>query len=288
MRIRPSLVFFLLLTLLLSSCAPRNKSAQSAATKVKASSAKTLSFTRFPVLEYHHIKQPEARWSRSPENFRKDLEWLYHNNYYPMNLRDILTDFRGLPKGKIPVVLTFDDSPSNQFRYFPDGSIDPDCAVGIIKAFHEQHPREWPIRATFFVLIETNASDRNIFGQPEYTEKKLRQLTKWGMEVGSHCYSHERLDKLTPKAARSTLARSAKKLKDLSGQKVVSLATPMGCYPADKSVFSGQYQGIKYDYKLVCKVAGGLQVVPTSPKFRPWHINRIQTIDSEWHRFFGR
>jgi len=288
MKRRPSLVVFFLIVLLLSSCAPKNKSAQKDVSKVSASSAKTFSFKSFPVLEYHHIRRPEARWSRSPENFRKDLEWLYENNYYPMNLRDILTDFKGLPKGKIPVILTFDDSPSSHFRYLPDGSIDPDCAIGIIKAFHDQHPRDWPMRATFFVLIETNAPDRNIFGQPKYAEKKLRQLTKWGMEVGSHCYSHERLDKLNPKAARSTLARSSRKLKDLSGQKIVSLATPMGCYPQDESVFSGQYQEIKYEYKLVCKVAGGLQVGSTSPKFRPWHINRIQTIDSEWRKFFGR
>jgi len=253
--------------------------------------AKDFAFTKFPVLEYHLISRPEARWSRTPENFRKDLEWLYQNNYYPMNLRDILTDFAGLPVGKIPVILTFDDSSSSQFRYLKDGSLDPDCAVGVIKSFHDEHPDDWPMRATFFVLIQTNEPDRNIFGQPghpEYKEKKLWQLTEWGMEVGSHTYSHERLSKVSPKAARYTLARSYKKLKEMSGQEIVSLATPMGLYPTDESVFSGQYQKIKYDYKLVCEVAGGFQVIPSSPQLNPYHINRIQAIDSEWKKFFGR
>lgn len=245
----------------------------------------------FPVLEYHHIRRPEARWSRTPENFRKDLEWLYQNDYYPMNLKDILTGFKGLPKGKTPVVLTFDDSPSNQFRLLEDGTIDPECAVGIIRQFHLEHPKEWPMCATFFVLVQTNNPDRNVFGQPdhpEYKEIKLRQLAKWGMEVGSHTYSHERLNGLSPAAARYTLARANLKLKELSWQEIVSLATPMGLYPEDESVFSGQYQKIKYDHKLVCEVAGGLQPMPDSPKFNPHHINRIQAIDSEWRKFFGR
>jgi peptidoglycan/xylan/chitin deacetylase (PgdA/CDA1 family) len=252
---------------------------------------KTFAFKRFPVLEYHHIRRPEGRWSRTPENFRKDLEWLWHNNYYPMDLRDILNGFKGLPEGKVPVILTFDDSPSNQFRYLPDGSIDPECAVGIIQKFHKEHPREWPMRATFFVLIQTNDRNKNIFGQPErpeHKEKKLRQMTEWGMEVASHTYSHERLSDISPDAARYALARSYKKLKELTGEEIVSIALPMGLYPEDESVFSGHYQKIKYNYRLACEVAGGLQPVPGSPAFRPLHINRIQAIDTEWHKFFGR
>ncbi|MBU0502549.1 MAG: polysaccharide deacetylase family protein [Candidatus Margulisbacteria bacterium] len=247
-----------------------------------------LDFNYFPVLEYHLISRPEARWARTPENLRSDLEWLRANNYYPMNLRDILTGFKGLPKGKKPVVLTFDDSSSSQFRYLADGTIDPDCAIGVIKAFHDEHPVDWPMRATFFVLIQTNGPDRNLFGQKKYAEKKLKQLVEWGMEVGGHCYSHDRLSDISPKAARYTLARSAHYLKNITGQEIVSMATPMGLYPEDESVFSGEYQKIEYDYKLVCEVAGGLQPVPTSPKFNPRHINRVQTISSEWQKFFGR
>lgn len=248
----------------------------------------SFAFKKFPVLEYHLINRPESRWTRTPENLRKDLEWLHANNYYPMNLKDILTGFKGLPKGKTPVVLTFDDSSSSQFRYLEDGTIDPDCAVGVIKAFHDEHPKTWPMRATFFVLIQTNGRDRNLFGQKSSAKKKLKQLVKWGMEVGGHCYSHDRLSDISPKAARYTLARSAHYLKNIIGQDIVSMATPMGLYPKDESVFSGKYQKIEYDYKLVCEVAGGLQPVPTSKKFDPRHINRIQTISSEWKKFFGR
>lgn len=248
-------------------------------------------FKKFPVLEYHLISRPEARWTRTPENLNKDLEWLLKNNYYPMNLKDILTNFKGLPTGKTPVVLTFDDSSSSQFRYLDNGRIDPDCAVGVIKAFHDKHPKEWPMRATFFVLVGTGGRDRNVFGQPEHKEykpKKLKQLTEWGMEVASHTWAHERCNKLEPDAIRYSLARSYLKLKEMSGQEIVSLAMPMGLYPTDESVFGSGYQKVKYDMKLVCEVAGGLQLPPWDPKFNPYHINRIQTIDSEWKKFFNR
>ena len=230
----------------------------------------------FPVLEYHLIGTPEGRWQRTPANFRGDLEWLYQHNYYPFNLRDLLTGFNGLPKSKKPVVLTFDDSTAGQFRYLPDGRIDPDCAVGILKAFHDKHRRDWPMRATFFVLFETNASDHNLFGQPESAAKKMRQLTEWGMEVGCHTYSHDRLDKLSPAALRRTLERSQKGIKKLTGNEAVSLALPQGAYPKDLAVIS--------EFKLVAEVAGGFN----NDKFDPLHVKRIQAIDSEWRRFFKR
>jgi peptidoglycan/xylan/chitin deacetylase (PgdA/CDA1 family) len=108
------------------------------------------------------------------------------------------------------------------------------------------------------------------------------------MEIGGHCYSHERLSDISEKSARYALARSSYHLEKISGQKIVSMAAPMGLYPKDDSIFSGKYQKISYDYKLVCEVAGGFQPIPGSPRFNPRHINRIQTISSEWKKFFGR
>ncbi|MBI5700966.1 polysaccharide deacetylase family protein [Candidatus Saganbacteria bacterium] len=242
---------------------------------------------KFPVLEYHLIGTYEARWARTAENFRKDLEWLYKNNYYPINLKDLLSPLI-IPKGKTPVILTFDDSSSSQFRYLKNGKIDPNCAVGIIKAFHDKHKTEWPMRATFFILIETNNPDRNIFGQKEFATKKIKQLVSMGMEAASHTYSHDRLKNISSKEARYSLARSCDALSKLASQEIVSLALPMGLYPKDESVFSGQYQKLKYSLKLACEVAGGLQVYPSSKNFNPLHINRIQTISSEWKKFFNR
>lgn len=106
------------------------------------------------VLEYHLIGYPEGDWRRTPENFRKDLEALYQGGYYPINLRDLVAKDFAVPKGKTPVVLTFDDSSEGQFRIIPDGKgwrLDPECAVGIMLEFSRKHP-DFPARGTFFVL----------------------------------------------------------------------------------------------------------------------------------------
>jgi peptidoglycan/xylan/chitin deacetylase (PgdA/CDA1 family) len=247
------------------SCAP-----------LKPAANKPLEYSSFPVLEYHLIGRPEGRWQRTPEKFRADLEWLYANNYYPLNMRDLLGGFASVPTGKRPVILTFDDSTSGQFRYLADGKLDPNCAVGIIKAFHDRHPDDWPLKATFFVLMETDAPDHNLFGQPESAARKLRQLTEWGMELGVHTYSHDRLDRLSPAAARRTIDRSLAAIAKFSSDEVVSLSLPLGKYPKDLNIIS--------KFKLIVEVAGGLNPV----KFDPLRLRRIQAIDSEWRRFFKR
>ncbi|MBU0630791.1 MAG: polysaccharide deacetylase family protein [Candidatus Margulisbacteria bacterium] len=276
-----------LLLLFVAGCAPGPVAKSAPPAKAVAA---THSFKKFPVLEYHLIRRPEARWSRTPENFWRDLEWLRSNNYYPFNLRDILAGFPGLPPGKIPVVLTFDDSSSSQFRYLPNGEVDPECAVGIIKRFNAKYP-DWPVRGTFFILVQTNNPDRNIFGQPEnpdYKARKLRQLEEWGMEVASHTYSHDRLSDIPTGDAVYSLARSHQTLSAMTSRDVVSLALPMGLYPIDEGVFARQGQKGGYNFKLAAEVAGGLQPAPWEENFNPRHIRRIQTIASEWKKFFGR
>lgn len=281
----------LLIALTLCSCQPSTTSNLKRQTSnYKSQDIKSHTFKKLPVLEYHKIGYPEGRWTRTPENFWSDLEWLYKNGYYPFNFRDLLSTFEALPEAKTPVIITFDDSTSSQFRYLRNGKVDPKCAVGILKNFHEKHP-DWPLRATFFVVIETNDPDRNLFGQPEdpnLKPRKLRQLDEWGMEVGSHTYCHDRLDKISPRQAAYQLARSSKMLEKNLGKKPVSLALPMGLYPQDLSVFSGKYQDIAYDFELVADVAGGLQPAPWEKGFDPLHIHRIQTIKEEWKKFFGR
>ena len=43
---------------------------------------------RVMVLEYHKIDYPEERWTRTPENFRRDLETLYSRGYRLQSLKD--------------------------------------------------------------------------------------------------------------------------------------------------------------------------------------------------------
>ena len=109
---------------------------------------------RVMILEYHKIDYPEERWTRTPENFRRDLETLYAKGYRLQSLTGLVEGRITVPAGTTPVVLTFDDSSAGQFRYLDrNGSleIDPKSGVGVLEAFIREKP-DFGRAATFFVL----------------------------------------------------------------------------------------------------------------------------------------
>jgi peptidoglycan/xylan/chitin deacetylase (PgdA/CDA1 family) len=228
-----------------------------------------------PVLEYHKIGEPEAEWTRTPENFRKDIELLKAEGYYPVNLRDLVSGHLEVPAGKSPVVLTFDDSSPGQYRILEDGSVDPDSGLGILQAAVEAG--DWAPRATFFPLLEVRPDDNVLFGQPDRQEEKVRNLVAWGYELGSHTYTHLNLKQAAREEAVKQLALSKAKIESLAGggYEVTSISIPFGEYPSDDSLLSGgEHEGITYAYTAAVEVTGGPSPSPFSDKFRPLHIPR--------------
>jgi peptidoglycan/xylan/chitin deacetylase (PgdA/CDA1 family) len=236
------------------------------------------------VLAYHLIGEPEERWQRTPANFRADLERLLAEGYYPVNLRDLTSGDLGMvPVAKRPVVLTFDDSSMGQFHMLSDGRVDPESAVGILLDFHQAHPADWPLRATFFVLQDVDAPHRVLFGQPEWAQQKLQMLVEWGMEVGSHTISHANLAQSPLQEIKRQVGLSQAWLEDLlPGYQVVSLSVPFGEYPEDETwLVRGAYQGQAYEYTGAVKVGGGLTASPDSADFNAFHVSRVQATQSE-------
>jgi hypothetical protein len=45
---------------------------------------------RVMILEYHKIDNPEGRWTRTPENFKRDLTRLWERGYRLVALTDYL------------------------------------------------------------------------------------------------------------------------------------------------------------------------------------------------------
>src|SRR5712664_4583758 len=135
--------------------------ALTAAALAAAAPAQTLApneLGRVMILEYHKVDYPEERWTRTPENFRRDLETLYARGYRLQSLNALLDGRITVPAGTTPVVLTFDDSSPGQFRYVERNGtleIDPKCAVGVLEAFIQEKP-DFGRAATFFVLPAAN------------------------------------------------------------------------------------------------------------------------------------
>lgn len=233
------------------------------------------------VLEYHLILPGEDNiYNRTPNSFRADLEWLHRNDYYPIRFRDLTAGTIDIPAGKSPVVLTFDDSDISQFRMLEDGSVDPETAMGILLDFAEEHP-DFPPVAVFFPLLDVDAPQRILFGQPEYADQKLKMIVALGGEVGSHTVSHERLDLVSEARIRWQLAFSARWLEERigDGYQVISLSLPFGMYPLNEDLIrGGESEGVSYAFTGAAEVAGGAERSPYADGFDPYHIVRAQAV----------
>jgi peptidoglycan/xylan/chitin deacetylase (PgdA/CDA1 family) len=243
------------------------------------------------VLEYHRIAYPEQRYQRSPDNFRTDLQRLYERGYYPANFFEMLLGFPDVPAGKKPVVLTFDDSDMTQFYVLSDNTIDSDSAVGILLQFHNQHPVDWPTRATFFLLADDTNDHYRIFGQSEWAKPKVQMLVNLGMEVGSHTVSHTDLSVATAERIYWELAISQHVIeKIVPGYEVQSLSVPYGGFPFTLEFLKeGQWGNYSYTYAGNVAAWGGPGVSPFDSAFDPYNVSRLEVIGSAfdyWLAYF--
>lgn len=230
------------------------------------------------VFEYHRIAYPEQRYQRTPDNLRADLQRLYQSGYYPVNFIDLINGLTDVPPGKKPVVLTYDDSDISQFRVLADNTIDADSAVGIMLNFHTEHPTDWPMRATFFVLGDDTANYSRIFGQPKWAKAKIQTLVDLGMEVGSHTVNHVDLSVATAERIEWELAISKYVIEELApGYTVQTLSVPFGGFPFSLDFLqSGTWGDYKYHYTGNAAAWGGPTVSPFDSSFEPYRVPRLE------------
>lgn len=237
------------------------------------------------VLEYHNFDEEDGRWTRSPESFYNDLLWLYNNDYRPVTVEQFLKMEFPIQEGKKPILLTFDDASEGQFRMLEDGSIDPNCAIGVMNKFVEDYP-DFGTASTFFVLPYS-------FGQAEYIDEKLKYLVNSGREIGSHTFGHEDLDVVDAQTIQWTLAEVENYVEEQLGEDhpLKALAYPFGHYP-DGDLFDlikeGEDEGRTYQIDAAFLVGAHPTLMPDNEDFEPYLIPRIQVIDEEWERWFNR
>jgi peptidoglycan/xylan/chitin deacetylase (PgdA/CDA1 family) len=249
---------------------------------------------RVMILEYHKIDYPEERWTRTPENFRRDLETLYAKGYRLISLGDLLDRKITIPAGTTPVVLTFDDSSPGQFRYIEaNGSvqIDPKSAIGILEAFIAEKP-DFGRGGTFYVLPGASKPNR-LFNQPEYEAKKLLFLVSHGYEIGNHTLWHANLGKYPEATVRAQVAEAQVWIqRHVPDYKTRTLALPHGVYPPDVNwVLNGTAKGTTYSHDAVLMVAGGPAPSPFSRAFDPVRLPRIQAVERDlgyWLNYFDK
>jgi peptidoglycan/xylan/chitin deacetylase (PgdA/CDA1 family) len=231
-----------------------------------------------PILEYHRIVAKAGLYDRTPNAFRRDLARLYKEGYRPVLLQDLVRGKVDLPRGASPVVLTFDDADASQFRYLPgtgERRVDPDCAVGILRAFARAHP-DFPAHATFYVLPES------AFGPARERPEKFRTLRdEMGCEIGNHTVTHRSLRAMSDAAVAAEIGGCVAKIQAiLPGTKVESIALPMGISPKNRALLvSGTGNGQRYTNKAVLLVGANPAPSPFSPEFKPLRLPRIQAVE---------
>jgi peptidoglycan/xylan/chitin deacetylase (PgdA/CDA1 family) len=226
------------------------------------------------VLMYHHIVPKEDTWSRTPEKFREDLEVLYSKGYYLVNLVDLVEGNLNVPKGKTPVVLTFDDTAPGQIGKI-NGKWDPKTAVGIINDMYEKHP-DFGRAGSFY--LNPKSEDPGKKGSIPGLKDDLKEMVELGYELGNHTVSHPHLSDLDQTAVEKEIAGvQAWVEKAVPGYKIRTMAMPHGIYPKEESwAYEGSFNGVHFKNIALLKVGSDPSVSPFSNKFRPYRIARVR------------
>lgn len=214
--------------------------------------------------------------TRTPDQLRDDLALLNSEGFYPVNISDLVTGDVDIPSGKSPVAVTFDGSSPGQYRILESGTLDPNCAVGVMQSLIDNG--YWQPKATFFCLVDVVPNENEVFGQPDRRREKLRNLVDWGYEVGSNTLSNLDLSGATTDSIVSQLAESQAYLNDLIGSDyaVTSLALPRGRFPRVRELLaSGTWEEYTYKYTAVVSLDKTPCFSPFSTVFNPLNIPRI-------------
>lgn len=259
---------------------------------------------RIPILEYHLIGEKDSRWGRSADHFRRDLELLCSRGYRPITVAQLVDGDIDIPAGTSPVVFTFDDASPSQFRFIEkDGKreVDPNSGVGIWLAFSEKHP-DWKHRATFCMLSGGAAGhnffgDRGIEGQKSaWRHEKVKFLADQGFELCAHTLWHADLVKYSDAVVQEQIARNVLAIDSaVAGYRVRTFALPLGDWPKNRplawaGVWKNPKTGVeaKYAFDAVLEVSGSPVPSPSSPKFNPRALQRVQVVGNDLEKMLDQ
>jgi peptidoglycan/xylan/chitin deacetylase (PgdA/CDA1 family) len=230
-----------------------------------------------PVLMHHQIRPHGGSFDLTAGQFRAELTRLWADGFYPVRSSDLVSGRLDVPKGRSPVLLTFDDATNNQIAFGADGKLDPDSAVGILEDFAARHP-DFPATGTFYV-------PRNAFeGNGATARQTFRWLLEHGFELGNHTKDHTALNTLGATGVQRQLVLGDRLLSDrLPGYRPQTMALPFGALPHPASLaVGGRWDGESYRFAGVFLSGAEPAPSPFSTKWNPNEIPRIVT-NPRWH-----
>lgn len=269
--------------------------------KEKLANDKINELGKVPIMMYHGIREKTSvstgniggnvdkdGYNRTPEAFRKDLEFYYENNYRMVRLSDYVHGNISTEYGKSPIILTFDDGNEDNIKVTGidnDGNIiiDENSAVGILEDFKKKHP-DMKVTATFFV-------NGSLFNQDEYNEKILKFLIENGYDIGNHTKTHIDIKKSSSNKVEEEIGYVYDELEQIIPGKYVNIiALPFGSpYTKDnenyKYVLSSSYNGKAYNTEAALRVGWEPEVSPFDINFDMTFLKRCRAYDNNGKEF---
>lgn len=240
-----------------------------------------------PIVMYHSVGElrrgvpmrvDRGGLNITPATFRRHLNLMRNAGWYPVNMRDAASPAIAVPAGKTPVAITFDDARGSQVRLLPDGTLDPDCAFGILTAFSREHP-DWPLRATFYVLPASSYNPVP-FWQRGREAAKLDMLLRAGCEVGNHSLSHGWMNRMDAARIQLEVAECIRRIRKLApGATMDTFCVPYGAMPRTTAllrlVAAGKQGGTAYRNLVVLRAWGGPSYPPAHRRYDPLRVARL-------------
>lgn len=173
------------------------------------------------VLSFHRVAMRNSRVVGlppvPPERFRRYLRWIARSGRAPIGPREWLSSIRtGRLEPKHPVLITFDDA-------------DAEIAQSALPALAEMR-----FPAVVFVPTDavggSNKWDRvhGFTQMPIMDEKAIALWSRRGIVFGSHGASHVDMTSLPRDALVAQLERSARRLREITGETPVAISYPYG------------------------------------------------------------
>ena len=208
-----------------------------------------------PILTYHSIDPSGSVLSVAPAEYREHVRSLANRGFTGIRFDHLLEAFAGgaaLPPN--PVVITFDDAYAN----FREHALLPLSEVGF--------------SASVFAIAGSVGKANNWAGQgpsiprlPLLDWPALREIAGAGFEIGSHAFTHSRLDRAPADQLEHEIADSRRALEDGIGAPVTTFAYPFGAHNvASVAMVRAHYRGActtrmanaraSHDYHLLPRV----------------------------------
>ena len=226
---------------------------------------------------YHKFAEKEKdEWTRSYDNFYKDLLYLYEHGYRSISLSDYINNDIKVPVGCTPIIFTFDDGTKGQFSFIRDEEnnliVNPNSAVGIMEKFYREYP-DFGLNGTFYI------NSTGYFGAEGTRKEKLEYLINKGFEIGNHTSTHINFSNANNSdEVINAVGAVSKEVYDLTGYKINSLALPFGSMSKkyEENIIKGIYRDSEYENKALLLVGANPALSPNNENLNMSRLPRVR------------